>query len=115
GMQVVRPRWPPGARGACLAWALMQTTNIPFPLVLGMSSMEELSMRAMAWSWILIPALLVTAAKADDPGQKFFDQALEKRLQAESLRELTEVIDLAEKALDAGMSGPNKQFCESFL
>jgi len=72
-------------------------------------------MRAMAWSWILIPALLVTAAKADDPGQKYFDEALEKRLQAESLRELTEVIELAEKALDAGMSGPNKQFCESFL
>lgn len=72
-------------------------------------------MRAMAWSWILIPALLVTATKADDPGQKFFDQALEKRLQAESLRELTEVIDLAEQALEAGMTGPNKQFCENFL
>ncbi len=72
-------------------------------------------MRAMAWSWILVPVLLVSAAQAEDPGQEFFNQALEKRFQAESLRDLTEVIELAEKALEAGMSGENKKFCENFL
>ncbi len=63
----------------------------------------------------MLPGLLVASLQADDPGQKYFDQAVDLRFQADTLLKLTEVIDLCDKALDAGMTGENKSFCEEFL
>ncbi len=72
-------------------------------------------MRIALCGMILLPLLGLAPAQADDPGQKFFDEAVGLRFQADSLRKLTEVIELCDKALEAGMTGENKTFCEGFL
>jgi tetratricopeptide (TPR) repeat protein len=51
----------------------------------------------------------------DDPGQAFLDQALEARLGAKDLLDRGRVIDLCQKALDAGLTGENAKFCKEIL
>ena len=72
-------------------------------------------MRAVLFASLVLIAVFPAASRADDPGQKFFDEAVSLRFEADSLRKLTDVIELCDKALEAGMTGENKTFCEGFL
>ncbi len=60
---------------------------------------------------LISPAL----ARAANEGQDALDQATEKKIAAESLNDLTEVIELCDKALKQGLDDTNTQFANSLL
>lgn len=60
-------------------------------------------------------AVVPLTAHADNEGAEYLDQALEAKLSAESLPELGKVIELAQKALEAGLDEENTDFAEGLL
>ncbi len=69
---------------------------------------------------LLLPAigillLSTTMARAENEGQDDLDQATEKKLAAQSISDLSQVIDLCESALEKGLDATNKQFAKNLL
>ncbi len=60
-------------------------------------------------------AMVPLPAHAENEGAEFLDQAIEAKLSAESLPELGKVIELAQKALEAGLDEENTEFAEALL
>jgi tetratricopeptide (TPR) repeat protein len=62
--------------------------------------------------WI---GLLAGGAVGQEPGEAHLRRAIEVRITAESLTELSEVIDSCQAALDAGLSPGDERFCREVL
>jgi tetratricopeptide (TPR) repeat protein len=60
-------------------------------------------------------AMAVSAASAQDAGQEALDQATEKKLTAENLADLNEVIRLCDKALKEGLDESNTKYANNLL
>ncbi len=60
-------------------------------------------------------AFVPLAVQADNEGASLLDEAIEIKLTAQSLPELGKVIDLAQKAIDAGLDEENTEFAEGLL
>ena len=58
---------------------------------------------------------LVASARADDAGEKELYQAIDQRLDAKNLFQLGQVIAHSQKALELGLSGGKKTFCQKLL
>ncbi|MDR3109983.1 MAG: tetratricopeptide repeat protein [Planctomycetaceae bacterium] len=57
-----------------------------------------------------------SVAKSDvNPGLKFLDDAMDKKLKANEISELDAVVDLCEKAKNEGLTGENLDFCNQLL
>ncbi len=52
---------------------------------------------------------------ADNPGQTYLDQAVEIKITANSLKDLNQVIDLVDTALEEGLDAGNTDFAEQIL
>lgn len=52
---------------------------------------------------------------ADNPGQTYLDKAVETKITANSLKDLNEVIDLIDTALEEGLDAGNTDFAEQIL
>lgn len=70
----------------------------------------------------LLPVLVLAAllfagahARADEPGQADLDKALELKLTSESLRDLNEVADLLDGAIEKGLDAENTDLAEQLL
>lgn len=64
------------------------------------------------------PPSLLGEAGADDannPGQPALDQALERKLNAKDLKDLNDVVDFLDEALDEGLDAENTDFAEQVL
>jgi tetratricopeptide (TPR) repeat protein len=68
----------------------------------------------MALALVLV-ALPAAAARAQNEGQEALNQATQKKLSAESLADLNEVVRLCEQALKKGLDDTNTQFANSLL
>jgi tetratricopeptide (TPR) repeat protein len=64
---------------------------------------------------ILVSTLLCVAASAQDAGQQALDKATEKKLTAESLSDLNDVIRLCDEALKEGLDETNAKFANNLL
>jgi tetratricopeptide (TPR) repeat protein len=66
---------------------------------------------------VFFAALLLGAsvARAENEGQDDLDRATEKKLSADSIEDLTQVIDLCEGALKKGLDATNTQFAKNML
>ena len=62
-------------------------------------------------------SLLDEAPQSDpnNPGQAALDQALERKLSAEDLKDLNDVVDLLDEALEDGLDADNTDFAEQVL
>ena len=52
---------------------------------------------------------------ADNPGQSYLDEAIDKKINAQSIKDLNEVIDLVDSALEEGLDADNTSFAEQIL
>ncbi len=52
---------------------------------------------------------------ADNPGQSYLDQAIDKKINTQSIKDLNEVIDLIDSALEEGLDADNTSFAEQIL
>jgi tetratricopeptide (TPR) repeat protein len=59
--------------------------------------------------------LVASTARAQNEGQEFLDRATEKKITAESLADLNEVVQLCEQALEKGLDDSNTKFANSLL
>src|SRR5262249_25959558 len=68
-------------------------------------------------SMLAIGIVLIFArlGRAENEGQDDLDQATEKKLAAENLDDLGNVVDLCESALKKGLDDTNKQFANNLL
>jgi tetratricopeptide (TPR) repeat protein len=66
---------------------------------------------------LAIGAILLSAtlARAENEGQEDLDSATEKKLAADSITDLNDVINLCESALQKGLDATNKQFANNML
>lgn len=64
---------------------------------------------------LLIGLLLAPPVRADDEGQADLDQAIQTKLNAETLVELGKVIELCQSALEKGLDDENAKFCKKLL
>ena len=67
-----------------------------------------------SWVWAMSLLAVATAAVAQE-GQADLDKATDLKLQAKSLRDLQQVIQLCESALKKGLDADSKQFAEELL
>ena len=67
------------------------------------------------WFALSITLAFAFSANADEPGLKEFDQAIATKITAESLDELTEVVELVQSALDKGLDKDNTAFAKRLL
>jgi tetratricopeptide (TPR) repeat protein len=63
----------------------------------------------------LLCCLLASSARAQNEGQQLLDQATEKKIAAESLADLNEVVRLCDQALKKGLDETNTQYANSLL
>lgn len=63
----------------------------------------------------LIGLLLAPPVRAEDEGQADLDQAIQTKLNAETLVELGKVIELCQSALEKGLDDENSKFCKKLL
>ena len=56
-----------------------------------------------------------TVVRAENEGQDDLDQATEKKLSAQSVSDLSQVVELCESAIEKGLDGTNKQFAKNLL
>ena len=59
---------------------------------------------------VVSAAMAVTVARADDEGQADLDRAVAAKLDAESLRDLNNVVSLCDQALTKGLSKDSALF-----
>ena len=74
--------------------------------------------RYTAAACVLLTLIVFAAANtalAANEGQELLDQATEKRLEAQTPQDLSEVIRLAEEAIKKGLDDTNKQFANNLL
>jgi tetratricopeptide (TPR) repeat protein len=66
---------------------------------------------------LAIGAILLSAtlARAENEGQEDLDSATEKKLSADNINDLNDVINLCESALQKGLDATNKQFANNML
>ncbi len=75
-------------------------------------------MRRFPWLLLVLATAVVLSAavvRAENEGQEDLDQATEKKLSANSLDDLTQVIDLCDSALKKGLDDANTQFANNLL
>ena len=75
-------------------------------------------LRRIPWLLLVtVTAVVLSAAvvRAENEGQEDLDQATEKKLSANSLDDLTQVIDLCDSALKKGLDDANTQFANNLL
>lgn len=54
-------------------------------------------------------------ADPDNPGQESLDRAIERKLDAQELKDLNEVVDLLDEAIEKGLDADNTDFAEELL
>lgn len=64
---------------------------------------------------LLLGLLLAPPVRAEDEGQADLDQAIQTKLNAETLVELGKVIELCQSALEKGLDDENTKFCKTLL
>ncbi len=75
-------------------------------------------MRRFPWLLLVLATAVVLSAavvRAENEGQEDLDQATEKKLSANSLDDLTQVVDLCDSALKKGLDDANTQFANNLL
>ncbi len=65
--------------------------------------------------FVFASGVLIESALAENEGERLLDQAIEAKLTAANLNELSEVISLLDKALEAGLDEENTDLAESLL
>lgn len=71
--------------------------------------------RYVAFALLAVGTILVGRAAAENEGLPDLDQAVEVKLTAQSLPELTQVIELCQSALEKGLDEENTEFAERLL
>ncbi len=64
---------------------------------------------------VMLVATVVSTARAQDKGQEALDQATEKKLSAENLADLNEVVRLCDQALKLGLDETNTKYAQNLL
>ncbi len=79
-----------------------------------MSATKSISLLLLT-SMILAVCCGTTQAQEESAGIEFFDKAMQRKLNAERMSDLDDVVALCEAALDAGLDEGNADFCRDLM